>query len=205
MVFAAIWTRLGELRRRHLQPGRIAATAAVLLVHAAILLALLAGLTNIAATPSQHEVTFLLPPIAAPPPKEEHPRIFRATNVRTRSTAISPRSMPALPPDLSGLARALSGCAPQDLANLSTEELAKCHAFDRDAASAASRFEFRDRSHSRQSARWVATEAWRNGPLPCVHAQKRATAYGPDGLDFGVDFFCIAGGLLHGFNPHKNK
>lgn len=138
----------------------------------------------------------VVPAPAAPPPKS------RVPNRQQQSTPINPLpslAPPAQAPDLTGLGRALTGCAPENLSNLSPDERAHCPDVFRKPDGTVL---VEPRSRVKDPARRAAEMAAKNTPgrIPCTFIGSARTPAGAVVAPM-VDPMCAIKGLVNGFGP----
>jgi hypothetical protein len=168
---------------------RIRSVALVAAVHVLLVAFLLASLSDSRlALPSPREIFFILRPVppARLPQKIEPPL---ASPVAPPLFQYAPSRLPVviLPPK--GLTLSLFGCAPENLANLTSEERAHCSGRI-DATSLRGAYPGAPLDRSLQAERWLQAIRDHNTPLtvPCTYAEKQ-----PDGSGaVMMDLVCLA-------------
>jgi len=154
----------------------------VLLLHALLLLALLHALTTpVRRAPlAEREIIFrLLPRAVQPKAQVAAPLPEVAPQAPRAASPTVPPVAPATPtPNLQSFGQSLFGCAPENLANLSPEQRARCSTggFPRPDDFAATA----PRSHVKDPTRPAAEMAARNTPgkIPCAYMTQAQTPIG---------------------------
>jgi hypothetical protein len=188
------------------QSQRAVSLLLVLLLHALLLFALLEFLVKpqtagIPAAERLLEFVISMPRAPAPLPRAA-PRGRRAP-VRAqpggeRSGAMPSLAPPAQMPDIRGLGQALLGCAPENLANLTSEQRAHCPGFSRPDDSAV----VEPPSHVKDPLRRAAEMKARNTPLrvPCTSVIEAPVGGGSAAVPM-LDPSCAVEGAIKGFGP----
>jgi hypothetical protein len=183
--------------------------ASILLVsglHAALLFALLHFMVQPQTGPApmaERLLEMIIRPQAIvapslPPPRQwaQVPRVQRQGPVAAPAPSLAP---PAQAPDIRALGRALTGCAPENLSNLSPDERAHCpdalHKPD-DSVLAM------QRSHVKDPARRAAEMAAKNGQprIACTSIKEFKTPAGSVAVPM-LDPGCAVKGAVNGFEP----
>jgi hypothetical protein len=173
--------------------------ALVLLLHLTLLWALLRTEFAAPLLPRERETIMVLPPIAKPPkprPKIKPVRRTAAAPAQTPFYRYPALPLPQSPPDLKEFGRALFGCAPEQLSELSPEDRAHCtDNFDNRAfADLPPGAEMKERSA--QAKRWAAAITARNAAvrIPCAYFTKTGGA----GVTVPMaDVTCILRNAIH--------
>lgn len=178
---------------------KLAAAAAVALLHAAFIAALLYAMTESEERRAsrEHEITLVLVPReAARPP-------LRPRRRTRRPAAIAPDynyrfTPPVAPADLAGLNLALTACAPENWSKLSPEQTEACRRID--IALAADPGAFGVHSDVKDAKRWARELQIKQSPpmLPC--ASPNVSAFGI--LNLGT-VLCLADIVVNGYDPDK--
>jgi len=185
---------------------RVLSILLVSALHAALLFALLRFMVQPQSKPVVSaerllEMIIRPPRNAAPAPAAQRPQSLAPAR-QGQSTTVNPvpsLTPPAEAPNLTGLGRALTGCAPENLSNLSPDERAHCpdvfHKPDETVL-------VEPRSRVKDPARRAAEMAAKNTPgrIPCTFIGSARTPAGAVVAPM-VDPMCAIKGLVNGFGP----
>lgn len=189
-------------------PQRAVSLLLVVLLHAALLFALLRFMVVTPSTPRvspQQLLEMIISTAKKPVPVTVPASRPKATPHRSMpgglfSGKVPFTASPVAPPDVTGLGQSLFGCALENLNNLTPEQRAHCHAgFTRPHTDALAE----PRSHVKDPARREAEMRARNTPgrVPCTSLTEVQTSLTDSTMVPIVDPVCAADGLVNGFHP----
>lgn len=178
------------------QGRRLLGVGGVVLVHLLFVGVILSGLPKLMPTPrAMREMFLLLTP--KPQPREKPlPRDRAAARPAARSVRYPAAKLPSAAPGARTLSIPLFACAPQNLADLSPEDQAKCARTGIAPPDAAAVVALR--SHVRDPARHAAELAARRTParVDCTHMETQVVQNVVQQDSLIVDPLCAAGALL---------
>ena len=190
------------IRLRPDATSRWGSAVLVLLLHLALLLALLRAVIAPINSPTKEQETILrlMPQLKSEPAQKAAPPAMASPQLRIPVVPLVPPPLATAPaPDLSGFGRRLFGCAPENLSNLSREERANCSTgLTRPDANAM----IEPRSHVKDPSRRAAEMATKNTPgrIPCTYITSAPAPHGTAPAPM-IDTGCTIGGLSNGFGP----